>query len=1151
MAQIKLYLFGPPRLERHGRAVPINLRKALALLIYLAVTRQPHSRDALATLFWPEKDQQGARANLRRTLYDLSQLLDAQLLTITPETVTLSPTAPLWLDVECFQQALKDHLPATPLTSGVAAGALATLVEAADYYSADFLAGFTLPDAPAFDDWQFFQREALLSAFARLLQQVIATYVTQARFEEAVRYARRWLTLDPLEETVHRQLMQLYAQAGQQAAAVRQYDECVRILAAELDVPPDAETTAIYEAIRTRRFPKPDKVTSDKVTSDEVTSDEVTSDEVTSTSSVTPSPPYPVTLSPLHPVTATPPHNLPTQNTPFVGRQQEVAELIERLTDPACRLLTLVGPGGMGKTRVALETAQQILDFGFWILDFPADRRSNPKSKIQNLKLKDGLFFVPLQPVNAPSGVIPAIADALGFHFYGGASPQEQLINFLREKELLLLLDNFEHLLAAADLVAALLAGAPSVKVLVTSREALKLQEEWFHPLSGLRLPPPAQRHRRPGDGDMGAEGATLERYDAVQLFVQTARRALVTFDPELHQEAIVRICRLVDGMPLALELAAAWLKVLSCEQIADEIARSGNILVTRHQNVPARHRNMQVVMAQSWQLLDEPTQQVLRRLSVFQGGFDQAAAAAVAGADLLTLAELVDKAWVYRTNGDRYQMHELLRQFAAEKLAEVDGDRTETAARHTTFYLQQVAQREQALIGPAQRAMLDAISTEIDNIQVAWGSAADRCDSHLLDGALQGLYRFYQIRSRYSEGKEHFAYALQQLTQTNSDAENGRPELHQRLLARLGAFHLALGELDAAEATFAVVLRESTEPRELALVYALLGNSSRIRGDRQAAQNALQQSLTLAHASGDQNRMAKAYLGLADVASSFCQFTEGERYAREALALCRQLQRPDLTANVVAALAWAVNSQGAYAESARYYRESLAIAEAIGNPFSIGLAIQFLGWVAFCEGGARLAEALAQYERAIAIFRQIGHQFHLTMALGDYALTASEWGDYTAAFQAAQEGLAIAEALGQHSMTAYNLNGLAAAACGLHDWAASRRYLWRSLQISSAAHMDDHSMVSFYWLAHLLHKESEMGLSAAQRSASQVQALELLSLVNHSTATWQLFRDRAQRAQAELATILPAELAAAVARGQHRPIDAVITALLEEWKTE
>ncbi|MEZ4621683.1 MAG: BTAD domain-containing putative transcriptional regulator [Caldilineaceae bacterium] len=577
--QWKLYLFGAPRVERNGQPVTVTLRKALALLIYLAVTRQAHSRDALATLFWPEKNQQGARANLRRTLYDLSQLLDAQLLAVTPETVALSPTADLWLDVERFRQALANHLPATLLTEAVDADLLAVLGEAAAYYDDDFLAGFTLPDVPAFDEWQFFQREELRSACARMLQQVIAIYVAQAQFEEAVHFGRRWLQLDPLEEAVHRQLMQLYAQAGQQAAAIRQYDECTRILAAELDVPPAAETTALFEAIRTRRFPVPDKMTQDQemLSVHAARPVSLSSDQL-------------VLQASGHPDISAPPHKLPTPNTPFIGRQREIAELMQRLVDPACRLLTLVGPGGIGKTRLALAAARQILDL-------------SSEEILENRNLKDGLFFVPLQPVSAVSGVIPAIADALGFHFYGGTSPQEQLFSYLREKQMLLLLDNFEHLPAAADLVAALLVEAPSVKVLVTSREALKLQEEWFHPLSGLRLPPQAQPASLRENDAADTRDVMIERYDAVQLFVQTARRALVDFDPAQHREAIAHICRLVDGMPLALELVASWLKVLSCTQIADEIAQGSNILITRHQNVPARHRNMRVVMNQSWQL--------------------------------------------------------------------------------------------------------------------------------------------------------------------------------------------------------------------------------------------------------------------------------------------------------------------------------------------------------------------------------------------------------------------------------------------------------------------------------------------------------------------------------------------------------------------
>lgn len=235
--EFKLYLFGPPRVERAGQPVELNLRKALALLVYVAVTRQPHSRDTLATLFWPDKNQQTARANLRRSLYDLGQLLGATLFEVTGEKVVRPTDAPLWLDIEQFQRCLADDLPPGPPGQPLDGARLLRLEEAADLYTADFMAGFTLPDCPEFDDWQYFQREELRRAFASLLEQMVWHYEAAEKWEGAIRHTRRWLSLDPLEEPVHRRLMQLYAQAGQAGAALRQYDECVRILAEELDAP--------------------------------------------------------------------------------------------------------------------------------------------------------------------------------------------------------------------------------------------------------------------------------------------------------------------------------------------------------------------------------------------------------------------------------------------------------------------------------------------------------------------------------------------------------------------------------------------------------------------------------------------------------------------------------------------------------------------------------------------------------------------------------------------------------------------------------------------------------------------------------------------------------------------------------------------------
>ncbi|MEZ4735092.1 MAG: BTAD domain-containing putative transcriptional regulator [Caldilineaceae bacterium] len=722
MASCKLYLFGAPRLEQNGHPILIALRKAVALLVYLAVTRQPHSRDALATLFWPEKNQTGARANLRRTLYDLSQLLgqslNDQLLAVEAETVSLRPAAPLWVDIAFFRQTLHAHLAAEPSNQALDDTTLATLTAAADLYTADFLADFTLPDCPDFADWQFFQGQELRHACLRLLQRLVAVLADQAKFDDAVRYARRWLQLDPHDEAVHRQLMRLYALTGQAAAALRQYEECVRLLAAALDAKPTAETTALYDAIRTRRFPAPEGVTrwqGDKMTSDKMTSDKVAQ-----------SPNHPVTLSPSHLVTLSPPHNLPTQTTPFVGRAQEVAEILQRLADPACRLLTLVGPGGMGKTRLALAVTQTIFDFRFSIFDSVA--QENLKSKIPNLKFMDGIFFVPLQPLRAVSEIAPAIAAAIGFPFHGSASPQEQLLDYLQHKQLLLVLDNFEHLLDGIELLPAILSKAQSVKLLVTTREALKLQEEWFHPLAGMRLPPRFAALAQTPQNELPQHFTT---YDAVQLFTQAARRAMLGFQPEPHFAAIIRICLLVDGMPLALELAAMWLKVLSCAQVADEIERGIDILIARHQNVPERQRSIRVIFDQTWSQLTSREQGVLAALAVFRGPWDEAAATTVATATPFLLVELAERGLLQMTTTTpaRYTLHELIRQYAAGKLQEEPATAALVAERHGRYYADLLRRLEGAFRTADSALAYEAVQSAWTNVVAAWEWATAQGD--------------------------------------------------------------------------------------------------------------------------------------------------------------------------------------------------------------------------------------------------------------------------------------------------------------------------------------------------------------------------------------------------------------------------------------
>ncbi len=428
MSQLALQLFGPPKLEMDGTPVHIPRRKATALLAYLAVTGQTHSREALATLLWPENDQSSARAELRRTLSVLNRAMGKGWLCADREKAGLNkgdeqPTDhTFWLDTANFEGILKickshNHPPTVTYPK-----CLPTLEEAVALYTDDFMAGFSLKGCREYDEWQFFQREKLKTALANALQRLSSYYESSSDFETAIQYTRRWLALDPLQEAGHRQLMTLFSQAGQRSAALHQYETYREVLHAELGIEPSDETRKLHLELRTRAL-------------------------ATAISS--------------HPKS-----NLPKQTTPFIGRETELAEIRVKLKEEECRLLTLLGPGGSGKTWLAIEAAGGLLD------DF-----------------KHGVFFINLAPLEDETQIPTTIAAPLNFSFYEGVSPEEQLLDFLGNKELLLILDNFEHLLKGVSFINQILETAPGVKIMATSRNSLDVSSENIFDVWGMAYP--------------------------------------------------------------------------------------------------------------------------------------------------------------------------------------------------------------------------------------------------------------------------------------------------------------------------------------------------------------------------------------------------------------------------------------------------------------------------------------------------------------------------------------------------------------------------------------------------------------------------------------------------------------------------------------
>lgn len=1066
MAQLELYVFGPPRLTRAGHLCEISLKKALALFIYLAVTRQQHSRDSLATLFWPENNQREARANLRRTLYRINEIIGDEWLIASAETISFATQVDFWLDSEVFQRHLADTLPHSN-RAPLPPDCLAKLAMAVQLYTDDFLAGFTLPDCPAFDDWQYYQREDLRRSFTSVLEQLVQSYQAAGEYDQAIGYARRWLVLDPLYEPVHRHLMQLYAWSGQYSAALRQYAECERIMAEEFDAPPEEETRALMEAIRSKQLAPPVVAASVTVARQSVL------------------------------LSAPPPrrHNLPAQTTPFVGREQELVDLLNRLHNPACRLLTLAGPGGVGKTRLALQAAQLILDAS----------AGPPGASDAGPVFIDGVFFVSLVATRTPADIPTAVAAALEINLYSDATAKEQLLASLRERSLLLILDNFDHMLDGAELVAELVATAPNLKLLVTSREALNLAEEWFHPIIGLSYPASDEAVTRP-----------LAEYGAVQLFEQCAHRARIDFSLAAEEIHALRICRLVDGLPLALELAAAWLKTLSAATIADEIERGIDLLITQQRNVPERHRNMRAVLEQTWKMLPAKEQDVLMRLSIFRGGFRQEAAAQVTGASLLTLATLIEKSLVRATANGRYQLHELLRQFAGEQLAARPAEEETTRAKHSRFYLQLLAGYETQLYNKHQQQALADLGAEIDNIQAAWEWALNAGQLEAVEQAVEPLYHFYWTRSRGLEGAALFSQALAHLQEAPQLRQHPRHEhLLRHLLIQRGVFHFFLGDYEACEhdsASALLLSRKLGQQTEVAEALIILGITAAWRGQRTAAQEHLEESRAIFEQTGNIHGLADVIHHLAMLHLQFGDFAQGHRLASESLMLCRDLERPDWTAWAHDALGWHAFLTGDYEAAQAHYERSLTLFEHIGHERGVALGWGGLGMVAWAKGGEALVRARTLTEQSLATFRRIGYRLHIASRLSMIALIFNDLGDYQAAHAYAQEGLSVASETGSPVFMAYNLFCLAESAYRRSDYVTARRHLRELLILARQVNLLPSLAIALYHAGVLLLVECDQEPEQASRRRQQMLAIQLLGSVAAYPACWHIYRTRARR---------------------------------------
>ncbi len=1015
---LSLSLLGPFRalIDEKPVTAEFRNRKDEALLAYLAVeTDRPHRRDALAELLWPERPEGVARASLRQALSEVRRAVGSDHLLTTRATVRFNTASRHWVDVAVYRahlQATRNHADDDPATCPICMG---HLQQAVALYRGDFLADLVLDDSREFQEWLTLQRERLFRQQVDALHRLTLYRRALRDLERARRYARRWVELDPWSERAHRELMAVLALSGERRAALDQYESCRRILAEELSEEPAPQTVMLHEQI------------------------------LDGTIGPTTTPP-----------STLPRHNLPKQLTPFVGRERELGHVRRLLSRPECRLLTVTGPGGVGKTRLALRAAEQA---------YAADI------------FADGVWFVPLDRIPSPERLVVTIARALGVATEATLDPSTQLLDHLKPRTLMLVLDNVEHLIRPATIpiletgdedqaysvILEILRQAPGVKIVVTSRERLNCQTEFLVTLEGL--PHPDRRAILPEK-----ETEVIKSFEAVRLLLERAGRARAGFTVTAETVGpIARICQLVDGLPLGIELAAASLERRTSQQVAEAIQQGLDTLAAPLRDLPPRHRSMRAVFEHSWRLLSDLEQATYRRLSVFQGSFDAEAAWAVAdgpgeeeegsASGSLPLEPLVDKSLLRldalgRSDAlQRYDLHPLLRQFAADKLAEHPEEEAATRRRHSLFYLALLREREEVIAGEHGQKALDEIQREMGNVQaaLAWGAAHDAIEA--LREAAPALSYFYNRAGLFREGETVFGTIVEQLLGAPAGAES---PVTTDLVARL--------RLEQARFLFG------------------LGKYARIPEYTEAA-------ITLAAARQDRALEAQAELIRGYVHLTQSDLSPARGCFERALSLSRTsgrdagwsaLESPcAVEANSLNSLAMVSKRQGRYDEAERYLALSLRVAREGNDRAGECRALNGLGSLALRRGA--LSQALASYQEALEAARACGDrrlEGSLLNNLGNIHLHLGMYGQAATHYSRALESHCEIDARQNEIPPRFNL-GLVHHHQGQQD--VARTFLHEALQI--AQEIGDRRAQALAWLG-IGHALKEMGSLDQARAA-------------------------------------------------------------------